>query len=76
MLLVVAAIIFKFYRKFYCKFYCTCDQSISEAVDVQTYRLYVLLKLPQLHDLDMTTVTAADRTEVAVLRGFNLIKRN
>jgi len=29
MLLVVAAITFKFYRKFYCKFYCTCDQSIS-----------------------------------------------
>jgi len=30
MLLVVAAIIFKFYREFYCKFYCTCDQSIKE----------------------------------------------
>jgi len=30
MLLVVAAITFKFYRKFYCKFYCTCDQSISD----------------------------------------------
>ena len=29
MLLVVAALTFKFYRKFYCKFYCTCDQSIT-----------------------------------------------
>jgi len=29
MLLVVAAITFKFYRKFYCKFYCTYDRSIS-----------------------------------------------
>ena len=28
-LLVVAAIMFKFYHKFYCKFYCTCDQPLS-----------------------------------------------
>ena len=28
MLLVVAAISFKFYRKFYCKFHCTCDRSL------------------------------------------------
>jgi len=35
---------------------------------VQTYRLYVLYKLPQLHDLDMTTVTEGDREQVAVLR--------
>ena len=33
MLLVVAAISFKFYRKSYCKFYCTCDQSITAMLE-------------------------------------------
>ena len=38
---------------------------------VQIYRLYVLAKLPHLHDLDMTTVTEADRTQAATYRKFN-----
>jgi len=41
---------------------------------VQVYRLYVLVKLPQLHDLDMTTVTEHDRTQAAVYRKFNPVR--
>jgi len=37
----------------------------------QIYRVYVLNKLPQLHDLDMTTVTEADRAQAAAYRRFN-----
>jgi len=38
------------------------------------YRVYVLLKLPQLRELDFTSVTQEDRTQIAMLRKFNLVR--
>ena len=38
------------------------------SVRVQVYRSYVLGKLPQLHELDMTPVTGDDRAQAAAYR--------
>jgi len=67
MLLVVAAITFKFYRKFYCKFYCTCDSPLVKQCDSGKRRLIRRLRAISLHAVTVTERVIVERCELALL---------